>query len=94
MKDRDGDPGGEGAGQKEQTAIRDGLAYQGALEAVFAILIGGGIGYWADGHFGTSPWLLIMGFALGFGSFVLRLFQLGRRLNATAPPGDTKPGER
>jgi ATP synthase protein I len=94
MRDRDGDRGDEGAEQKEQSANRDGAAYQGALEAVFAILIGGGIGYWADGHFGTSPWLLILGLAFGFGSFVLRLFQLGRRLNASAPPADTKPGGR
>jgi hypothetical protein len=35
-----------------------------------------------------------MGFALGFGSFVLRLFQLGRRLNAAAPSADEKPGGR
>jgi acyl-phosphate glycerol 3-phosphate acyltransferase len=63
-------------------------------EAVFAILIAGGIGYWADGRFGTSPWLLIVGFVIGFGSFVLRLFRLGRRLNATVPPVDSKPGGR
>ena len=94
MKDRDGDPGGEGAEQKERLANRDGAAYQGALEAVFAILIAGGIGYWADGRFGTSPRLLILGFAIGFGSFVLRLFQLGRRLHAGDPPADTKRGGR
>jgi F0F1-type ATP synthase assembly protein I len=94
MKDRDGDPGDEGAEQKERSANRDGAAYQGALEAVFAILIAGGIGYWADGRFGTSPRLLILGFAIGFASFVLRLFQLGRRLHAGAPPPDRKPGGR
>jgi F0F1-type ATP synthase assembly protein I len=92
MKDRDDDRRDEGTEQREPTANRDGAAYQGALEAVFAILIAGGIGYWADGRFGTSPWLLILGFAVGFGSFVLRLFRLGRRLNAGAPPENTKPG--
>jgi F0F1-type ATP synthase assembly protein I len=94
MKDRDGVRSDEEAGHKEQSANRDGAAYQGALEAVFAILIAGGIGYWADGRFGTSPWLLILGFAIGFASFVLRLFQMGRRLNARASPANTKPGGR
>jgi F0F1-type ATP synthase assembly protein I len=84
----------ETAGEKEQRAKRQGLAYQGALEAVFAILIAGGIGYWADGYFGTSPWLLILGFVIGFGSFVLRLVRLGRRLNADLPPANVTPDGR
>lgn len=66
--------------QKEREARRQGAAYQGAFEAVFAILVGAGIGYWADGHFGTSPRYLLIGTAIGFGSFVLRLFRLGRHL--------------
>ena len=61
---------------------------------MFAILIAGGIGYWADGRFGTSPWLLLLGFVIGFGSFVLRLFRLGRRLHAGEPPARRKPDER
>ena len=92
MTNPHGDAPEETAGEKEQRAKRQGLAYQGALEAVFAILIAGGIGYWADGYFGTSPWLLIVGFVIGFGSFVLRLVRLGRRLNASLPPVDDGPG--
>ena len=92
--DPHGNRGDEGTDQKEQAANPQGAAYQGALEAVFAILIAGGIGYWADGRFGTSPWMLLLGFVIGFASFVLRLFRLGRRLNAGAPPADTKPGGR
>ena len=76
-----------------RAANRQGAAYQGALEAVFALLIAGGLGYWADRHFGTSPWLLILGFVVGFGSFVLRLFRLGRRLNVELPPADEERGE-
>lgn len=60
---------------------RGGAAYQGTLEAVFAILIGTGIGYLADRSFGTSPALLLLGVALGFAAFVLRLWRLGRELN-------------
>ena len=55
---------------------RAGAAYQGALEAVFAILISGGVGYWADARFGSAPLGLLVGLAIGFGAFVLRLFRL------------------
>jgi len=60
-------------------------AYQGAFEAVFAILIAAVIGDLADDHFGTSPRYLLIGFTIGFCSFVLRLVKLGRRLQEAAP---------
>lgn len=85
------DEGGDEAGR---SARGQGAAYQGALEAVFAILIAGGIGYWADSRWGTSPWLLLLGFAVGFGSFVLRLLRLGRQLRAGEPPAGGAPGGR
>jgi F0F1-type ATP synthase assembly protein I len=59
---------------------RQGLAYQAGTEAVFAILIAAGIGYWADQHFETSPRYLLVGMILGFSAFVLRLVRLGRQL--------------
>jgi F0F1-type ATP synthase assembly protein I len=66
---------------------RRGLAaYQGALEAVLAIAIGAGAGYWADGRLGTSPRWLIVGTVLGFGSFVLRLFRMRKLIDP--PAGD------
>lgn len=71
--------------QNEAEALakrRQGLAYQGAFEAVAAIPIATGIGYWADGRFDTSPFLLILGAALGFAAFVTRLLRLGRQLQA------------
>lgn len=36
------------------------------FEFVAAILIFGGLGYWLDGRWKTSPWLLIVGCGLGF----------------------------
>jgi len=66
-------------------------AYQGALEAVLAIVIAMGAGYWADRHFGTEPRWLIVGTCLGFASFVLRLFRM-RKLFEDAPPGDRRNG--
>lgn len=48
------------------------------MEAIFAILIAVGLGYWADSHFGTGPRYLIVGAVLGFAAFVLRLFRMGK----------------
>jgi F0F1-type ATP synthase assembly protein I len=68
QQDDEGDKGGFG---------RHGAkAYQGALEAVFAIPIALGLGYWADTRFGTSPILLLVGLALGFVTFVVRLSRM------------------
>jgi F0F1-type ATP synthase assembly protein I len=64
-----------------------GAAYQGAFEAVFAILIAVLAGHWADEALGTGPWLVLLGIAVGFGSFVLRLIRLGKRLEALAKEG-------
>ena len=70
MKQQDdrGDGGGFGR--------RGAKAYQAALEAVFAIPIAGGLGYWADTRFGTAPALLLVGLALGFVTFVVRLVRM------------------
>ena len=78
----------ERQGERDRPAQRQNAAYQGALEAVMAILIAAGIGYWADQRFETSPRYLLIGVAVGFASFVLRLVRLGRRLHEP-PPGDT-----
>ena len=70
--------------QRQRAARRQGLAYQGAFEAVIAILIATGIGYWIDTSFDTSPFGLLIGATVGFGSFVLRLLRLGRLLQEVA----------
>jgi F0F1-type ATP synthase assembly protein I len=67
-KDDKGDSGGFGR--------RGAKAYQAALEAVFAIPIALGLGYWADRQFGTAPVILLVGLALGFATFVVRLSRM------------------
>ena len=62
------------AGQDRQK----GAVYQGAFEAVIALLIAVVFGYWLDGYFDTAPWLLLIGTAIGFASFTIRLIRLGR----------------
>ncbi len=86
------EPGRPGGSTDEKTGSREngspdrrrqGQAYQGAFEAVFAILIAVGLGYLADAQFGTSPIGLLVGVGIGFGAFVLRLVRLGRALQMT-----------
>ena len=76
MQQKDGGDGG-GLGR------RGAKAYQAALEAVFAILIAGGLGYWADHRFGTDPILLLVGLVLGFATFVVRLTRMRGLLEAS-----------
>ena len=75
-------------GQPEGPKNRQGAAYQGAFEAVFAILIAAFLGNLADDYFGTAPRYLLVGFAIGFASFVLRLLKLGRTLQNSAPDAE------
>ena len=60
-------------------------AYQGALEAVGAVLIACGFGYWFDRSWDTRPWGLIVGIGIGFAAMVLRLLRLGQELNFDEP---------
>ncbi len=62
-----------------------GAVYQGAFEAVIALLIAIGLGYWLDGYFDTAPWLLLVGTAIGFASFTVRLIRLGRWMKDENP---------
>jgi F0F1-type ATP synthase assembly protein I len=71
--------------QKQEERRRGIAAYQGALEAVLAIVIAAGVGYWADQRWGTEPRWLIVGTCIGFGSFVLRLFRMRKLFEGTPP---------
>jgi len=64
---------------------RQGAVYQGAFEAVIALLIAALVGYWLDGYFDTTPWLLLIGTAIGFASFTVRLIRLGRWMREGNP---------
>jgi F0F1-type ATP synthase assembly protein I len=87
-----GPPQGD-AQERQRDARRQGIAYQGAVEAFVAILIAMGAGYWADQRFGTSPYLLLIGLGIGFGAFVQRLVRLNRQLKQLAP-GPPPPPDR
>jgi F0F1-type ATP synthase assembly protein I len=69
---------------KEREYRGQAAVYQGAFEAVVAILIAVGIGHWMDRYFSTSPLCVMLGFAVGFGAFVLRLLRLRRYFDSAA----------
>jgi F0F1-type ATP synthase assembly protein I len=85
-----GDEGESGGGFGRQGA----RAYQAALEAVFAIPIAGGLGYWADTRFGTGPILLLVGLALGFAAFVVRLTRMRRLVEEQSKQAERERDER
>jgi len=73
---------------------RGARAYQAALEAVFAIPIAGGLGYWADTRFGTGPVLLLVGLVLGFAAFVLRIARMRRLVEGASEGNESERDER
>jgi F0F1-type ATP synthase assembly protein I len=80
-----GDPSTERQ-RKQQMA-----AYQGAVEAVFAIVIAVGLGYLADEHFETTPRYILVGVALGLGAFILRVVRMRPEdTEPTDPPGQAQ----
>jgi F0F1-type ATP synthase assembly protein I len=62
--------------QAEQQRREQAAAYQGATEAVFAIVIAVGLGYWADDYFETTPRYILVGIALGLGAFIVRVLRM------------------
>lgn len=68
-----------------------GDAYQGAFEAVMAVLVGAGFGYWADRRWGTTPYGVVVGIVVGFAAMVVRLLRIGRELPELAG-SETSPG--
>lgn len=68
-----------------------GDAYQGALEAVMAVLVGVGIGYWVDRRWGTTPIGVITGVVIGFAAMVLRLLRMRGALESGAEGAATAP---
>lgn len=61
-----------------------------------AVLVGAGLGYWADAHWESTPIGVISGVVVGFAAMVLRLLRLGRELvpESTPETSRTSAGER
>ena len=78
--------------EKNGTSGRAGKAYQRAVEAVLAIPVAIGIGYFVDGRLDSSPVGLLIGAVLGFAAFIRRLVSM-RSLVESPPPSGDAPNE-
>lgn len=58
-------------------------AYQGAVEAVLAVVISGLAGTWVDRRFGTEPTGFLVGMAIGFAAFGLRMWRMRNLMGGT-----------
>jgi len=63
-------------------------AYQGAFEAVGAVLLGCGVGFFVDDRWETAPWGVLIGAVIGFAAMVLRLVRLGKELHPEGAAGN------
>jgi F0F1-type ATP synthase assembly protein I len=86
------DPVESGSKRRLTATQQKGAAYQGAMEAVFAILVATGLGYWADAHFGSGPRYLLIGVVVGFSAFVVRLLRLGEQVKEFSEQAGPAPG--
>ncbi len=71
-------------------------AYQGAVEAVLAVVISGLAGTWVDRRFGTEPTGFLVGMAIGFAAFGLRMWRMRNLMGTTGTtggPGAKGPGD-
>ncbi len=78
---------------KRAASKAGGEAYQGAFEAVGAVLFACAVGYWIDGRWDTSPYGLSIGAVIGFAAMVLRLVRLGKELHPELDAGITSEVE-
>jgi F0F1-type ATP synthase assembly protein I len=59
-----------------ESVRRRGKAYQSVMEAVFAIPIGGGLGWFLGGRLGSETVGLLIGLGFGFATFIVRLTRM------------------
>ena len=63
-------------------------AYQGAIEAVAAMVMCALAGWWIDGRLDSGPIGLFVGMGIGFAAFLLRLLRIqAPTLGRAVPPG-------
>jgi len=58
-----------------------GIAARMGVELVVATCIGGGLGYWADTHFDSQPWLLLLGVLMGNVAGIRNILRLSRQMD-------------
>ena len=64
------------------------------MEAALSIPIAVGLGYWLDTRFGTSPWLLFFGVAVGLGACIRGLMRMRTLVASTEGEGESAADDR
>ncbi len=57
-------------------------AWSQGAEFVGAVIVGGGIGWWIDRHFGTGPWAMIVLLIIGFAAGTMNALRYGKSVEA------------
>ncbi len=72
--------GGKKSPQADDSVTRQlgSLASMG-MEFIVAVLLPGGLGYWLDGKWQTSPWLMLLGGLFGFGVGLYMMLRASKR---------------
>ena len=78
-----------GPGKKQGLTEQQRASYQGAFEAILAVPIAVGIGYWCDSRFDSAPVGLLAGTGIGFLAMLLRIVRM--RPAETEPAESTEP---
>ncbi len=76
----------EAAASDEKRA--ESSAWSQGAEFVGAVVVGVGIGYWIDQHFGTGPWAMIILLVIGFAAGTMNALRFGK--SAEAEPDKDK----
>lgn len=61
------------------------------LAFVFALVLGFAAGVWLDRTLGTSPWLSLLGFALGLAAGILNVIRTMRSVTAAGGSPTSRP---
>jgi len=78
--------GGRGGGRGASASYYRYAAV--GLQFALTFLVCGALGWWLDGRFGTSPWLMVVGIALGAaGAFTSLLRQVPPARGSSRPRG-------
>lgn len=72
---------------------RRGKAYQSVMEAVFAIPIGGGLGWLIGGWLGSETGGLLVGLGFGFATFILGLTRMRGMVEREAAEAERRGDE-
>lgn len=68
------------SGEQSSTARSVGLGVMIPSMLFACVLVGSGLGYWADLKFGTQPWLMLFGLIMGSVAGVREMMKILKKM--------------